>query len=394
VTFFRRIFSSDYRAARAAEAAGDPDAAAQRYGLAGDLEAAVRMHLARAARAADRLGEIAALRDALHWAGTDPALTELTSAALGRALLAKAKAEGVATSRDRERVREAAGLLALGHAHREAGAAYQSIGELAAAAQAFSDGGLIELVESTLSEEHRRTEGEMVARDAFADYELQRRLGRRSQAKASLEASLAAEPSDDRRRVLDNLAAELITGGRVELRRRGGLGVVVCARPLVALGRDALCELPLRAGGVSRRHAELETTATGFTVKDGGSRNGTMLGGLPIAGKVALPDRGTLELGEDCRLDFELIGTPAVLFATVATGLDRGRRLILARMAQVVDLAPAELTCELCFEQGAPWLGRPGAHFQLGADRIGNGRAQLIVGDVVTWDGTVLDVSA
>lgn len=388
------MFSSDYRAARAAEAAGDPDGAAQHYALAGDLEAAVRMHIARAARAPDRVAEIAALRDALHWAGQDPALIALASGALGRALLAKAKSEGIATSRDRERVREAAVLLAAGGAHREAGDAYHAIGDLAAAAHAYSDGGLIELVESTLAEEAKRTDGEMQARDAFADYQLHRRLGRRTQAKLALEASLAAEPTDDRRRLLDALAADLITGGRVELRPRGGAGVVVVARPVVALGRDALCDLPLRAGGVSRRHAELEPTATGFAIKDGGSRNGTLLAGLPIAGKVGLPDRGSIELGEDCRLDFELQGAPPILFAVVATGLDRGRRLVVARPEQVIDLAPAELACDLRFEQGAPWLGRPAGPFQLGDDRIGSGRAQLIVGDVVTWDGTTLDVSA
>lgn len=392
MTFFRRLFSSDYRAARAAEAAGDPDGAAQHYALAGDLEAAVRMHIARAARAPDRAAEIAALRDALHWAGAEPALVAMASGALGRALYAKAKAEGIATSRDRERVREAAQLLVAGNAHGEAGDAFHAIGDLAAAAHAYSDAGLIDRVEAALAEDSKKSESEMVARDAFADYELHRRLGRRTEARIALEASLAAEPTDDRRRLLDTLTAELITSGRVELRVRGGHGVVVCARPLVALGRDALCDLALRAGGVSRRHAELEPTAAGFTVKDGGSRNGTLLGGLPIAGKVALPERGTLALGEDCRVDFEIAG--GVFFGTVATGLDRGRRLVIARPGQVVDLAPAALACELCFTDGAPWLGRPGSWFVLGDDRIGSGRAQLIVGDVVTWDGVTIDVAA
>ena len=388
------MFSSDYRAARAAEAAGDPDGAAQHYALAGDLEAAVRMHIARAARAPDRAAEIAALRDALHWAGAEATLIGLASGALGRALLAKAKAEGIATARDRERVHEAARLLSAGGAHREAGEAYQAIGDLAAAAAAYSDAGLIDRVEATLAEEAERTEGERSARDAFADYQLHRRLGRRSLARTALEASLAAESTDDRRRLLDAFVADLITGGRVELRPRGGAGVVVCARAIVALGRDALCDLPLRAGGVSRRHAELEPTAAGWSVKDGGSRNGTLIGGLPIAGKVALPDRGSLELGEDCRIDYEIVGAPGVLIATVATGLDRGRRLIVTRPDQVVDLAPVELACEVCFEQGAPWLGRPGAGFRLGDDRIGSGRAQLIVGDVVSWDTVTLDVLA
>jgi hypothetical protein len=62
------MFSSDYRAAVAAEAAGNVDLAAERYGLAGEHADAVRMHLARAARAPNRHAEIGALRDAMRWA--------------------------------------------------------------------------------------------------------------------------------------------------------------------------------------------------------------------------------------------------------------------------------------------------------------------------------------
>ena len=42
--------------------------------LAGEHAGAVRMHLARAARAPTRLAEIGALRDAMRWAGDDPEL--------------------------------------------------------------------------------------------------------------------------------------------------------------------------------------------------------------------------------------------------------------------------------------------------------------------------------
>ena len=68
------MFSADYRAAVAAEAAGNVDLAAERYALAGENDGAVRMHLARAARAGNRLAEIGALRDAMRWAGEDPVL--------------------------------------------------------------------------------------------------------------------------------------------------------------------------------------------------------------------------------------------------------------------------------------------------------------------------------
>src|SRR5688572_4339532 len=117
------MFSSDYRAAIQAEAAGNVDLAAERYGLAGEHEGAVRMHLARAARAPNRHAEIAALRDAMRWAGEDPELKRQAAAALGKALWEAAQAEGIATERDRMRVREAADLLVNGDQHGLAGEA-------------------------------------------------------------------------------------------------------------------------------------------------------------------------------------------------------------------------------------------------------------------------------
>ncbi len=60
MSFLRRMTSADYRAAVAAEAAGNVELAAEKYALAGELDGAVRMHLARAARAGNRLTEIGA----------------------------------------------------------------------------------------------------------------------------------------------------------------------------------------------------------------------------------------------------------------------------------------------------------------------------------------------
>ena len=104
MSFLRRMLSSDYRAAVAAEAAGNVDVAAERYGLAGDPEGAVRMHLARAARAGTRQAELAALRDAMRWAGDEAELRRQAAKALGRALWESTKAEGVATERDRTKI--------------------------------------------------------------------------------------------------------------------------------------------------------------------------------------------------------------------------------------------------------------------------------------------------
>ena len=183
--FFKRLFSADYRAAVAAEAAGDYELAAERYALAGHREAAVRVHLARASRAGSRGDEINALRDALHWADEATPERRRVVRALGQALLVKSQAEGVATERDRERVREAAAMLVEAGEHRAAGEAYESLGDDAAAAAAYRQGGMLDLMEQSLMRDEERSAREREVRQSFADYELHLRGGARD---AALEA--------------------------------------------------------------------------------------------------------------------------------------------------------------------------------------------------------------
>ena len=104
VSFFRRVFSADYRAAVAAEAAGNVDLAAERYALAGEHDGAVRMHLARAARAPAR-GRPRSRRCAMRCAGPamTPELRKQAAKALGRALWESAQRR---RHRDRARSRE------------------------------------------------------------------------------------------------------------------------------------------------------------------------------------------------------------------------------------------------------------------------------------------------
>ena len=299
MSFLRRMFSSDYRAAVAAEAAGNVDLAAERYGLAGEHAAAVRMHLARAARAPDRHAELGALRDAMRWAGDDPDLRKLAAAALGKAMWENARAEGIATERDRTRVREAAELLVVGDKHTLAGEALEAIGDYLAAANAYSAGGFVERMEHALARDEELQGKLHDETNAFADYETAMRVGNRDEARAQLlRAQSTASHAGEYRRLLDQLDTALLTAARVELRRRGKPLVVACAAPRVILGRDQLCDLTLRAGGVSRQHAEVGHDGDDFVLRDLDSRNGTSLGGLPLAGRVPLVGAGRFTLGD------------------------------------------------------------------------------------------------
>lgn len=386
------MFSSDYRAAVAAEAAGNVDLAAERYGLAGEHAGAVRMHLARAARAPSRHAEIGALRDAIRWAGDAPELRRQAAAALGRALWQSAKAEGIATERDRARVREAAELLVLGDDHALAGEALEAIGDHLAAANAYSAGGLVERMETALAHDDDAQSQAREEADAFADYETAMRVGRRDDARAELVRALgAAQVAAEYRRLLDQLDTALLTAGKLELRRRNKPLIVACAAHKLVLGRDPLCDLTLRAGGVSRQHAEIELADGAFLLRDLDSRNGTTIRGMPLAGRVPLVDRGRFALGDECQLDYEVVD--GALIVRAATGLDRGIALIAAEEGRRIPLEPLGVALDVVFQRGRPLLGRGGCRdVKFNDEPLGEVRVQLIRGDRLIADGDEIDI--
>jgi tetratricopeptide (TPR) repeat protein len=393
VSFFRRVFSADYRAAVAAEAAGNVDLAAERYALAGEHEGAVRMHLARAARAATRQAEIAALRDALRWAGDIPELRRQAAKALGRALWENLRAEGIATERDRAKVREAADMLVLGEDHATAGEALEAIGDHQAAALAYSAGGLVDRMEQALSKEDQLYLRAREESDAFAAYETNMRIGRRDDARSELARAIAAaQQAGEYRRLLDQLDSALLTAGKVELKRRGKPIVVACAAPKIVLGRDPLCDLTLRAGGVSRQHAEIERTPDGrFLLRDLDSRNGTSVAGLPLVGKVPLAGTGRFGLGDECAIDFETAGT--LLTLRVTNGIDRGAALIAGGEGDRIPLAGLGIGLDLAFQRGRPLLGRGSCReVKFNDEPLGDLRVQLIRADRIVADGDEIDV--
>ena len=389
----RRMFSADYRAAVAAEAAGDVELAAERYALAGEYAGAVRMHLARAARSPTRNGELGALRDALRWASDDPALRRQASAALGKALWEAVRAEGIATERDRARVREAAELLVAGDNHALAGEALETIHDHVAAANAYSAGGLVEKMEAALAREDAAHHAAREEADAFAGYQTAMRVGRRDDARGELvRAATAASAAAEYRRLLDELDTTLLTAGKVELKRRGKPLVIACAARRIVLGRDPLCDLALRAGGVSRQHAEIERTDAGFALRDLDSRNGTSLAGMPLAGRVPLGVAGELGLGDECPIDYEV--TASILVLRVRGGLDRGAALIAGAEDHKLDLTPVGLGLDLIFHRGRPLLGRGTCRSVTFNDEpLGDVRVQLIRKDRILADGEEIDVA-
>lgn len=417
---FKRIFSSDYRAARSAEAAGQLGEAAEHYALAGEHAEAARIHLARSERAPGRIERIAALRDALHWSADDPELDRRIRKNLGRTLLEQIRAEGVATTRDHGRVREAAEFLLQGDDYLHAGEAFESIDALQDAASAYKQGGLVERMEMTLSREDEHARRERTRREGFANYEMHMRIGERDAARDALRSCLdAADKKTEYRRLLDELESRLVTGGVVSLRKRQGQSVTAVATASLTLGRDSLCEFPLRAGGISRHHARISVTTSAdvkrlpsgepaaggdadavvagprFHLSDAGSRNGTFLAGMKVAGHVPLVGTGQFTLGEHCTIEFEVVGAPEHLLLRVTTGMDRGRTLIVGGDGESLDLSPlSDLAVSVNFQSGRPLLHRHADDVQLFLDRelIAHGAVQLIHGDELHIDGVDVEV--
>jgi hypothetical protein len=191
--------------------------------------------------------------------------------------------------------------------------------------------------------------------------------------------------------MLDQLDTALLTGGRVEIKRRGKPVIVACAAPKIVLGRDQLCDIALRAGGVSRQHAEIERTGEAFQLRDLDSRNGTTVAGLPLVGKVPLVGTGTFGLGDECSIDFE--ATPSLLILKIANGIDRGAALIAGDEGDVLDLAPLGIALDVVFQKGRPLLSRGACkEVSFNDEPLGDLRVQLLRGDRLVADGDEIDV--
>jgi len=95
-----------------------------------------------------------------------------------------------------------------------------------------------------------------------------------------------------------------------------------------SIGRNHEGELVVLASSVSREHAELKKTDAGWTVRDLGSRNGTFVDGARVQGRVPLPGRHAVKIGDVAmwflaEVMHEPATPPSVATASVGGGLVR-----------------------------------------------------------------------
>lgn len=107
-----------------------------------------------------------------------------------------------------------------------------------------------------------------------------------------------------------------------------GFGFAHALATRTVAGRNQEGELVVLAASVSREHARLESSETGWNVRDLGSRNGTFVDGNRVNGRVPLPARAVLKIGDVAfwflaEVAHEPIVAPSMATGSIAGGLVR-----------------------------------------------------------------------
>jgi putative methionine-R-sulfoxide reductase with GAF domain len=141
------------------------------------------------------------------------------------------------------------------------------------------------------------------------------------------------------------------------------------------IGRDPVCGLVVEDARVSKRHARLRWTGSGWAIEDLGSKNGTTVNSQP-ASSAELRDGDTISLG-GLPARFELLTAvqAATLeserLASIRTSADMRRRL-------GPELEPVDLL--LCFLELARQVTRTERGFVVVADPDGKLRVEVAAG--------------
>jgi hypothetical protein len=267
--------------------AGRPDDVARVMLLRGDAEPDPQRRLQHYTQAVD---------SALH-TGKIRKQARVKRASLTIALASDA-AVSAATRKDLlEAARE---LEDLGEADRAA-EAYALVRDTEGEARALAQAGQVERLETLLTKEQSKTSGERLLRQAYSEIETLIATGRRREALAAAERLALDAPQD-------GAARERIQALRGRRAASGLCRVLLSGRPVNLVLDDELVlgrtegSLVIASAALSRKHLAIARAAGGFAVTDLGSRNGTLLRGMRIAGALPVRDGLTLLLGGEVKL--------------------------------------------------------------------------------------------
>jgi hypothetical protein len=134
---------------------------------------------------------------------------------------------------------------------------------------------------------------------------------------------------------------------------------------------------------VSRRHCEVDLRDDVVVVRDLGSRNGTLVAGVPIGGEIALSGPTEIGLGEDVAIlvrSGEVGKDERGLIIDVVRGLDRGERILAGRGELRVAGIPGSF---VFVEDRVVVKFDPGVSAVLGSQKVATA-VDLLIGDVLT----------
>lgn len=120
--------------------------------------------------------------------------------------------------------------------------------------------------------------------------------------------------------------------------------LVPLKRDQFLIGRSSSCTLRAGSDAISRRHCEILTTDAGVTVRDLGSRNGTLVNGVRISKETPVREGDRLQIGP---LEFEFVAE---------ADINRSKKPRVKSVAEAVDRAASQTKGEVAEDDISNWL--------------------------------------
>ncbi len=275
--------------ARAAELRGELEHAAALFAEAGRLDEAARVMVLRGDGETD---PALRLRHYVHAASTAPEGSPARALARRKRanLLLSTSADRAMTATLRQDLLEAARELeALGELE-VAAEAYSRAGDVDGEARALARAGDVEKLDALLHAQQGRDRASLATRDLQERFEALASSGRRREALA-LARTATDEAVRERGRALE---ARRVSGEVVNVTVEGRRLRLVLGTEVV-IGRVAT--LSVASAALSRQHVAVRRQGGDAFIRDLGSRNGTTLRGLALAGEVPVGEGIELRLG-------------------------------------------------------------------------------------------------
>lgn len=388
MSFFRRLFDSRARQALDAEAEGDLRKAAYLWVEMGNSEKASELMVRLGDKSAALDDKVQAWTDALRFLGdTDEDARRSLEARIGTAVLGAAREQGATSAESKRRLADAADRLERAERWVEAADCFELLGKSEDLARCLEKAGEIERLERVLSASSEKDHRESQLRRLMSEQEMAARVGARAQARKALrDATLLAPDDPSIAGLLRRLEEKWPRQRKLRLEVAGARVGIVGTLPAVVGRSDA--DLAVRGGSVSRRHCEIDRRGAAVVVRDLGSRNGTLVAGVPIATELAVTGPMEVGLGDDVTIRVSP-GDRGIL-VEVVRGLDRGETVVVG----VDALRVPGLAGTFSFvEDRAVLTPDPGAATVLGAQTVA-AAIDLLYGDVITLGGTRIEVLA